>query len=118
MYSNEITDKMMIGNEHIIIEPSFMICENLHPCGRFSYGGMNKDVERIMDQEWKSKNLKTEKLEMQKKKEMKMDVTDKEMLSYYSSLVQTLGNKFTVHKNKPKPNIGPPGAFMKPSEDF
>lgn len=117
LYSNEITDRMLHGNENITIEPSFVVCESLHPCGRFSYGGLNKDIERIMELEQQAKRIKTEKIDVQKRKEMKKDVGDAEMLAYYSSLVQTLGNKFTVHKKRQKPNVGPPGHFWKPRDD-
>lgn len=117
LYSNEITDRMLHGNDNIIIESSYVACEDLHPCGRFSFGGMNKDIERIMEHENQVKRVKEEKDDLQRRKEMKKDVEDEEMVKYYSSLVKTLGNKFSVHKRNLKPIVGPPGHFWMPRDD-
>lgn len=107
---------MLHGNSHIIFEPSYVICEGLVECPRFSYGGMNKEIERLMEEKQKSKRFKVEYLE-QKQKEMKKDIDDNEMLKYYSSLVGTMKAKFKIRKVD-RPNIGPPGIFLKPNDDY
>lgn len=114
MYSSEITEKMLHGNENIIIEPSYVICEGLIECGRFSFGGMNKDVERIIEQEEQAKRVKKEDEVPQKQKEMKKDVADDEMIQYYNSLMKTVGKKFEIRKQRTRPAIGPPG-LIKPN---
>lgn len=108
MYSKEITEKMLHGHEHIIIEPSFMVCEGLHTCGRFSYRGMNKEIERIQEVEENAKHVKTEEEEKLRNREMKKDVNDAEMLQYYSSLVDTLGSKYGPQKKRKRTNGNPP----------
>lgn len=111
MYSKEITEKMLHGHSHIIIEPSFVICEGLHACGRFSYRGMNKEIEKIQNAEEEAKLSKEQLEERMRNKEMKKDVDDIEMLKYYSSLVDTMGSKFSSNKKrKADSNHGPPGA--------
>lgn len=118
MYSSEITEKMLHGNSNIIIEPSYVICEGLIECGRFSFGGMNKDIERLMEQEQQAKRVKQEDETMQKQKEMKKDIPDDEMMKYYNSLMHTVGNKFEIRKRRTTPTIGPPGRYLKPDRDF
>lgn len=104
---------MLHGNSNIIFEPSYVICEGLVECPRFSYGGMNKEVERLMEESQRPKHIKLE--ELQKQKEMKKDIDDNEMLKYYSSLQKTMKGKFRI-KNLNKTNIGPPGVFIKPND--
>lgn len=86
MYSGEITDKMLQDNSRYIIEPSFIPCENLME-GRFSFRGMNPEIERILELEEQARQAKME-------KDVHKDVTDKDMSTYYTNLVQTVGKKF------------------------
>uniref|UniRef100_A0A336LFG0 CSON004644 protein n=1 Tax=Culicoides sonorensis TaxID=179676 RepID=A0A336LFG0_CULSO len=114
MYSSEITEKMLNGNSNIIIEPSYVICEDLIECGRFSFGGMNKDIERLMENESAAKRIKTEEDEKLRQKEMKKDVKDDEMLKYYDSLFQSRTEKFHVRRHRKDNVVGPPGKYLKP----
>lgn len=111
MYSSEITEKMLHDNSNIIIEPSYVICEGLIECGRFSFGGMDKDIERLMEQEQQAKRTKEEGDTMQKQKEMKKDIPDEDMMKYYNSLMNTVGKKFDNRKRR---RGNESGRYMKP----
>ncbi|XP_063704190.1 M-phase phosphoprotein 6 [Culicoides brevitarsis] len=112
MYSSEITEKMLHGNSNIFIEPSYVICEGLIECGRFSFGGMDKDIERLMELEAQAKLALKEEDTREKQKEMTKDVNDEDMIKYYNSLMDTVGNKFNKHKRR-RGNNGE--RFMKPN---
>lgn len=86
MYSGEITDKMLQDSSRYIIEPSFIPCENLLE-GRFSFRGMNPEIERILELEEQARQAKMD-------KDVHKDVTDKDMSTYYTNLAQTVAKKF------------------------
>ncbi|XP_078042671.1 M-phase phosphoprotein 6 [Augochlora pura] len=49
-FGNELTKRMMKDSERFLIEPSYIICEQLID-GRVSYQGMNPEIEKLMEQE-------------------------------------------------------------------
>ncbi|XP_022901799.1 M-phase phosphoprotein 6 [Onthophagus taurus] len=92
MYANEITDEMRKSGNIIFVETGIFHCKDLIE-GRLSFGGMNPDVEKLMQEGY------TEKLtEANLKKEQ--EVTDVEMAKGYSSLIDNMGKKFQNKKNK------------------
>lgn len=101
MYSNEITEQMRSSGNTIFIETNISNCKNLIE-GRLSFKGMNPDIEKLMS------NEDIKKIEAAEKRKEK-DVSDVEMAKGYSTLVDTMGNKFkNRNRNKKK--------FMKPAE--
>ncbi|XP_058463218.1 M-phase phosphoprotein 6 [Malaya genurostris] len=96
LYSNEITDKMLHGSSKYIIETSYVPCEDLIE-GRVSYGGMNPEIERIIELE-KNKDLaaliEKERAEAAERQKMRRDVPDEEMAKFYTSVVKTVKKKF------------------------
>ncbi|XP_058834028.1 M-phase phosphoprotein 6-like [Topomyia yanbarensis] len=96
LYSNEITDKMLHGSSKFIIETSYVPCEDLIE-GRVSYGGMNPEIERIIELE-RNKDLaalvEKERAEAAKRQKMRLDVPDEEMAEFYTSVVKTVKRKF------------------------
>lgn len=98
MYRNEITEEMKKNGNIIFREASIAICKNLID-GRLSFGGMNPDVEKLMQNDY---NKFFNEAERRKDK----DVTDEQMAKEYSTIVDTIGNKFKSKKNK---------KFQKPS---
>lgn len=99
MYSNVITPQMKQSGSKIFIETNIANCKNLIE-GRLSFKGMNPDIEKLMS------NEDIKKIEAAEKRKEK-DVSDAEMAKGYSTLVDTMGNKFKS-KNKKK--------FMKPTD--
>ena len=104
MYSNEITEEMKKSGNIIFTETSILNCRNLVE-GRLSFGGMNPEIEKLMTDDFTKK-----KQEVERKKET--DISDEKMAQEYSTLVDTIGNKFSGKRNKNK------RKFLKPSEDF
>ncbi|KAJ3653915.1 hypothetical protein Zmor_013140 [Zophobas morio] len=104
MYSNEITEEMKKSGNIIFTETSIFNCRNLVE-GRLSFGGMNPEIEKLMTDDFTKK-----KQEVERKKET--DISDEKMAQEYSTLVDTIGNKFSGKRNKNK------RKFLKPSEDF
>ncbi|EFA03339.1 M-phase phosphoprotein 6 [Tribolium castaneum] len=104
MYSNEITDEMKKSGTIVFTETSIFNCRNLIE-GRLSFGGMNPEIEKLMSNDYTRK-----KQEVEKRKET--DVSDAQMAQEYSTLVNTMANKFSGKKNRNK------RKFIKPSEDF
>ncbi|XP_055530883.1 M-phase phosphoprotein 6 [Wyeomyia smithii] len=96
LYSNEITDKMLHDSSKYIIETSYVPCEDLIE-GRVSYGGMNPEIERIIELE-KNKDLaikiEKERAEAAEKQRMRRDVPDEEMAKFYTSVVKTMKKKY------------------------
>ncbi|RZC39786.1 MPP6 domain containing protein [Asbolus verrucosus] len=103
MYSNEITDEMKKSGNIVFTETSIYHCRNLIE-GRLSFGGMNPEIERLMLNDFAKKMQEAE-----KRKET--DVSDVQMAQEYSTLVNTISNKFSGRKNKNK------RKFMKPADD-
>lgn len=100
MYSNEITTQMTTGNNlNYFFDPSFVTCEDLI-VGRFSCGGMNPDLERILEREEQEETLKKADNLNQKNAEMIKDVSDESMVKHYSNLVKTMGRKFDKFKKR------------------
>lgn len=102
MYSNEITEQMRQSGNTIFVDTNISNCKNLIE-GRLSFKGMNPDIEKLMS------NEDIKKIEAAEKRKEK-DVSDVEMAKGYSTLVDTMGNKFknkNKHKNK---------KFVKPAE--
>ncbi|XP_053687961.1 M-phase phosphoprotein 6 [Sabethes cyaneus] len=96
LYSNEITDKMLHDSSKYIIETSYVPCEDLIE-GRVSYGGMNPEIERIIELE-KNKDLaalmEQQQAEAAEKQRMRRDVPDEEMAKFYTSMVKTMKKKY------------------------
>lgn len=87
MYSGQITDKMIQDTAQFIIEPSYGPCENLVE-GRFSFRGMNPEIERLLELEEQARQAAAY-------KDVHMDVTDKEMsTTYYTNLAKTMAKTF------------------------
>lgn len=72
MYSNDITEQMRKGERFAVAEVSISTCKDLIE-GRLSFGGMNRDIEKLMEKENSKKTQKQGKetdisdLEMAKK---------------------------------------------------
>lgn len=98
MYSSEITSAMEHGN-NFVIDTSFVNCADLI-VGRFSCGGMNPELERILEREEQADVLAKADETRAKKAEMIKDVSDESMVKHYSSLVKTLGKKFDKFKKR------------------
>ncbi|KAJ8920800.1 hypothetical protein NQ315_004941 [Exocentrus adspersus] len=92
MYSSEITNEMRRNGNLVFIETSITSCKNLID-GRLSFGGMNPEIEKMMANDY------FRLLEVEEKRKEK-DITDIEMAEGYSSLVNTMGKKFTCSKDK------------------
>lgn len=89
MYRNEITHKM--GNSNFIQEPGFVNIEELSVC-RYSCRGMNPEIEKLLQNEQISKDTNRPKMEA--------EVSDKEMVHFYSKPgVANTKNK-NAHKRK------------------
>lgn len=108
MYSNEITEKMLKCESHYIIEPSYVTCEDLND-GRFSFRGMNPDIERILELEEQAKQAN-------KNQNVKKDVTDEEMSAYYGNVKKTIERKFQSKTQRRKITLPEP-KFKKPKLD-
>jgi len=99
MYSNQITDEMKKDGNIIFREASITFCKGLID-GRLSFGGMNPDIEKMMENDY-NKLLN----EAEKRKEK--DVTDEEMAKgtfssakESSTLNKLISNKFKTKKRK------------------
>lgn len=109
MHSNEITEKMLRGDCPYIIEPSYVPCEDLDD-GRYSFRGMNPDIERLAELELQAKQAKFE-------KNVRKDVTDEEMAEqYYSNVMKTIEKKYQSKNHRRKMTFPDPKfpAFKKP----
>lgn len=102
MYSKEITEQMKKAGHIIFIESSIFHCKGLID-GRLSFGGMNPEVEKLMS------NDHIKKLDAAEKNKEK-DISDAEMAKGYSSLVNTMDNKFKKKRIRNK------NKFLKPIE--
>lgn len=129
MYASQITDRMLRQGEcPYIVESSFVPCENLVE-GRFSFRGMNPEIERLLELEELARQAAMS-------KDIKQDVTDQEMADqYYGNLSNTMakaydrrGNNNQKHQNRRKMNLPDPTnqqrhsnpkrpRFIKPDDD-
>lgn len=96
MYHNEITEKMG-SNSNFIMEPSFVNVEGLSIC-RYSCRGMNPEIEKILQNEQISKDSS---------QPMEAEVTDKEMVHFYSksNKRKSKEDSFLKKFKKPKDEI-------------
>uniref|UniRef100_A0A182MYA8 M-phase phosphoprotein 6 n=1 Tax=Anopheles dirus TaxID=7168 RepID=A0A182MYA8_9DIPT len=99
LYASEITDKMLNETVKYIIETSYVPCENLIE-GRVSYGGMNPEIERILEIESGVDVDRRERQEAARQAKMEKDVPDAEMAKFYSNVVQTINKKYDNHKKR------------------
>lgn len=112
MFASEVTQAMRVSGSKIVIEPSFVPCENLI-AGRFSHHGMNPEIEKLSESEKRSKNTA-------KEDENDMEITDLEMARRYTTLIGTISNKFKSRKVRSAEGGQPPSKrpkFMKPADD-
>jgi len=84
LFESEIPDSLIKGGDLCIMESSFVPCLQLLN-GRFSFKGMNPEIEKLMEEN----NLKN----IDKLKQMD-GISDKEMAERYSSLLG-MKRKFT-----------------------
>lgn len=97
MYSHEITDKMKKDICQYIMEPSYVPCENLSD-GRYSFRGMNPEIERL-------NQLENEAINAAKDKDVVKDVSDADMsASYYHTIKKTIERKFQTKNQRRKAN--------------
>lgn len=108
MYSNEITDKMLRSESRFISEPSYAACEDLND-GRFSFRGMNPEIERLLELEQLEKDAKTD-------HNVKQDVNDEDMTAYYGNVMKTIERKFQSKSHRKKISL-PERKFKKPKLD-
>lgn len=107
MYSNEITDKMLKSENYYIIEPSYIPCEDLND-GRYSYRGMNPEIERILELEQAREAVIDQ--------NVKKDVNDEDMSAYYGNVKKTIQRKFQSKTHRRKITLPEP-MFKKPKLD-
>lgn len=100
MYSNEITEKMKKNESRFIIETSYLICEDLNE-GRFSFLGMNPEIERLMEAEEQAKQAKID-------QNVKKDVSDADMTAYYGNVKKTIEKKFQSKTQRRKMTLPEP----------
>lgn len=106
MYSDQITDEMRKTGNLVFISTSMTICKNLVD-GRLSFGGMNPEIEKLMEKDY-NKLIGEEEAKKEK------DIGDAEMAKGYSTLVETVGKKFQSRQNTPKQKQR---KFKKPNID-
>jgi len=99
MFDSEVTPAMRVEGDRFITEPSYVAIESLK-FGRFSYKGMNPEIETIMLED-------TVKEENAAPSQM-VDVSDMEMAERYANLVGTIDKKFKNKKKRDAKNIGTP----------
>lgn len=110
MYASQITDRMLRQGEcPYIVESSFVPCENLKD-GRFSFRGMNPEIERLLELEELARQAA-------ESKTIKRDVSDQEMADhYYGNLANTMAKAYDRraasgqknHPNRRKMNLPDP----------
>lgn len=99
---------MLHESSKYIIETSYVPCENLIE-GRISYGGMNPEIERLIELE-KNKDLaeqvERERAEAAERQKMRKDVPDEEMAQFYTSVMKSMKKKYEKG-GKRQPSILP-----------
>lgn len=96
MFDSEVTPAMRVEGDRFIMEPSFVNIENLK-FGRFSYKGMNPEIETIM----------LEEANLEEATRQDVDVTDQEMADRYKNLVGTIEKKFSKKRDAGGKRAGP-----------
>lgn len=88
MYASQITDAMLRHGEcPFIVESSYVPVEGLVD-GRFSFRGMNPEIERLLELEQQAKDAL-------RGHDVKKDVEDEEMADhYYGSVTNTMARAF------------------------
>jgi M-phase phosphoprotein-6 len=87
---------MLLCRLKFVEEPSLVPLLGLRE-GRFSFLGMNPEVEKLMANEEQAKR-DAEELRLQEGREK--SVTDLQMAEHYGTLVHSLGNKFKTKKER------------------
>lgn len=100
MYSNEITHKMLTTESLYVVEPSYMPCEELNE-GRFSFRGMNPEIERLLELEQQAKQATID-------ENVQKDVTDEDMSAYYGNVKKTIERKFQSKTHRKKISLPEP----------
>lgn len=108
MYAKEITDRMLNYENNFVIEPSYTVCEDLND-GRFSFRGMNPDIELIVEAEMRAKQPIID-------SNVSKEVDDAEMTAYYGNVMKTIKRKFESKKQRHK-MVLPEPKFKKPKQD-
>lgn len=102
MYSHEITEEMK-KNGNIIFRPaSITVCKRLVD-GRLSFGGMNPEIEKMMESDYN-------KIYAEAEKKNEKDITDEEMAKQHLAVAKTISNKFKPKRNRNK-------KFQKPRDE-
>ncbi|XP_052861307.1 M-phase phosphoprotein 6 [Anopheles cruzii] len=99
LYASEITDKMLNEACKYVIETSYVPCEDLIE-GRISFGGMNPEIERILEQESGAESAQRERAEAIKNSKMQKDVPDAEMAQFYSSVMKSVHKKYDSNRKR------------------
>ncbi|KAK0179913.1 hypothetical protein PV327_005616 [Microctonus hyperodae] len=117
-FENALTARMKKESGLFIIEPSYAICEQLTD-GRFSFQGMNPEIEKLMQLEENMKRMKEE-------AKHETEVSDEQMAKrWQGSHIQTMNKRFQTKKNRrfnakqPKDENEPKPKklkFLKPSD--
>lgn len=109
MYAKEITDRMLNYENHFVIEPSYAVCEELND-GRFSFRGMNPEIELILESEQRTKMVTVN-------QNVTKEVDDDEMSAYYGNVMKTMKRKFESRKSNRQKLTLPEPKFKKPKAD-
>lgn len=88
MYAGEVTEEMKKSGNINFIYTSIAVCKGLIE-GRLSFGGMNPEVERMMENDYAKK---LDEVEVKKEK----DVSDADMANY-----NVIARKFQGSRNNP-----------------
>lgn len=108
MYSSEITQKMLNSDCPYIVETSYIPCEDLNE-GRFSFRGMNPEIERLLQLEQAVKEAAVD-------KNVVKDVSDADMGAYYGNVMKTIEKKYQSKSLRRKMTLPEP-KFKKPRTD-
>lgn len=108
MYAKEITDRMLNYENNYVFEPSYMVCEDLND-GRFSFRGMNPEIELILESEKQAKETAID-------QNVSKEVNDEEMTAYYGNVMKSMKRKFESKKQRRKMTLPEP-KFKKPKQD-
>lgn len=92
VHENEITEEMKNAQNKFLIVSSYVPCQDLI-IGRVSYGGMNPEIEKLMD----GKEVES----VPDPSSMEKDITNWEMLKL-STVAQSMANKFSTKKSRNK----------------
>lgn len=108
MYSSEITQKMLNNDCPFIVETSYVPCEDLND-GRYSFRGMNPEIERLLQLEQAVHDAAQE-------KNVTKDVSDADMSAYYGNVMKTIEKKYQSKNQRRKITLPEP-KFKRPKID-